>query len=240
MSTDLHLLLLENYPILEQLRIEEALLRADKRNFCILNMGSEKSIIMGISSKAEELVDLPQAQTKKIPVIRRYSGGGCVIADHNTLFVSFLLAKDLLSLPPFPEPLLRWTEDFYKNAWNISDFSLRENDFVIGEKKCGGNAQYIKKDRSVQHTSFLWDYDPENMNLLHLPKKIPAYRKSRSHAEFLCCLKNHFSDKEDLIERLQLELKKRFEVIPFSLQEADKLLNLPHRKSTTLLEFSNS
>ena len=50
---DLHLLRLENIPILEQLAIEEALLRTDHRNICIVNSGTPPAIVMGISGKAE-------------------------------------------------------------------------------------------------------------------------------------------------------------------------------------------
>lgn len=231
--TPINLILLENFPIFEQLKIEEALLRADSRNFCIINIGSPKSIIMGISSKPEELVDFSKLDPN-INVIRRYSGGGCVIADQNTIFVSFLLAKDFLSLPPFPEPLMNWTGDFYKDAFNVPYFAVRENDYVIGEKKCGGNAQYIKKDRSMQHTSFLWDFHPETMSVLLHPKKTPKYRGDRPHAEFLCKLNEYFPYKKDMQDKIINELKRRFEVVPFSLEEATHITALPHRKATTL------
>ena len=54
----LHFLHLKNIPIWKQLQIEEALLRIDNRNFFILNEGSPKAIIMGISGKEEELIHL--------------------------------------------------------------------------------------------------------------------------------------------------------------------------------------
>ena len=44
------LLRLRQVPILQQLRLEEALLRADDSNWCILNDGSPTpAIVMGIS-----------------------------------------------------------------------------------------------------------------------------------------------------------------------------------------------
>ena len=45
------LLQLRHFPILEQLKMEEALLRSDNRNWCIINQGSPVSIVMGISGK---------------------------------------------------------------------------------------------------------------------------------------------------------------------------------------------
>ena len=44
------LLRLKQFPILQQLRLEEALLRADSGNWCLLNDGTpDPAIVMGIS-----------------------------------------------------------------------------------------------------------------------------------------------------------------------------------------------
>ena len=49
-----------------------------------------------------------------------------------------------------------------------TQFSLRENDYVLGAHKIGGNAQSIVKGRWVHHTSFLWDFDPAKMRYLQV------------------------------------------------------------------------
>ena len=64
-------------------------------------------------------------------------------------------------------------------------FALKENDYVLGERKMGGNAQSIVKGGWLHHTSFLWDYDEDNMHYLTLPNKRPDYRGTRSHSDFL-------------------------------------------------------
>ena len=53
----LHLLNLSCFPIFQQLQIEEALLRADQRNWCIINTGSPPAIVMGISGKPGTCID---------------------------------------------------------------------------------------------------------------------------------------------------------------------------------------
>lgn len=230
-----HLLELKNFPILEQLKIEEALLRADDRSFCIINQGSSPAIVMGISSKKEELVDPHKIAQDPIPVIRRFSGGGCVVVDQDTLFVTFIFSKARLPIEPFPEPILSWSENFYQAAFGLPDFLLRENDYAIGAHKCGGNAQYIKKDRWLHHTSFLWNYQPEKMNLLLQPKKIPKYRGSRSHADFLCKLKDHLIDKDRFTKGIKTQLLNRFPVKRLTLDEARSIQERPHRTSTQLI-----
>ena len=52
---------------------------------------------------------------------------------------------------------------------------MRENDYLFGFHKIGGNAQSIIKDRWVHHTSFLWDYKPERMRYLQVNNPVLFY-----------------------------------------------------------------
>ena len=56
----------------------------------------------------------------------------------------------------------------YYNYNYISQFSLRENDYVLDARKIGGNAQSIIRDRWVHHTSFLWDFNVMRMQYLQV------------------------------------------------------------------------
>ncbi|MCH9614639.1 MAG: hypothetical protein SP1CHLAM54_13980 [Chlamydiia bacterium] len=204
---------LKNTPILEQLKLEEGLLRTKEEDYCLINEGSPRAIIMGISGKHEELVH-PSAFEANIPVIKRYSGGGTVIVDENTVFVSFICNKASHDFPAYPEPIMRWSEGIYKKVFNLDDFGIQGNDYAIGNLKCGGNAQYIRKDRFVHHTTFLWDYSPENMEYLLMPKSQPKYRENRTHDEFLTRLKNHLPSKEEFIARLKKQFNTSDSDIP--------------------------
>ena len=239
MKHKLNLLLLNNTPIFEQLQIEEALLRLNDENWCIVNQGSPPSIVMGISGKPKELVNFEKIEQFPIPLIKRYSGGGTVIVDSNTLFVSFIFQKKIHDFPCFPESILRWSEDLYQETFSIPNFSLRENDYVIGSLKCGGNAQYIIKDRFVHHTTFLWDFDNLSMEYLLHPQKTPVYRNGRSHAEFLCRLKEFLPSKRHCINSISKTLAKKFNVTKSNLKLLIPLLSHPHRKTTVLLSISS-
>lgn len=206
------LLRLRSFPICDQLLLEEALLRHSTDNWCLINEGSPLTIVMGISGKEEELVDCSKAAHDGVPLIKRFSGGGTVIVDENTLFVTFICQKTLHPFAPYPEPIMRWTESLYKKAFNHPSFSLRENDYAFGNKKCGGNAQYIKKERWLHHTSFLWDYKETNMDYLLHPKKTPSYREGRVHSDFLCKLKETFPCKTTFIENIVRALGSEFPV----------------------------
>ncbi|HEX4839636.1 MAG TPA: lipoate--protein ligase family protein [Rhabdochlamydiaceae bacterium] len=199
----MNLIHLNNTSIADQLRLEEHLLREDIRNFCLINTGSSPAIVMGISGKADALVHLDQLPNS-IPLLRRFSGGGTVIVDENTVFVTFIRNKADHDFPAYPEPILRWAESVLAPA--TKGLKLRENDFVIGEKKCGGNALYIKKDRWLIHTSFLWDYDSHRMALLKHPAKTPKYREGRSHEDFICRLSDHLEDRTEWVAKLKNHL----------------------------------
>jgi hypothetical protein len=74
----------------------------------------------------------------------------------------------------------------------VPTFRLRENDYVIGDRKIGGNAQGIVKGGFLHHTSFLWDWEDTNMDYLTLPHKRPTYRGDRSHDKFLIRLRDAY------------------------------------------------
>jgi lipoate-protein ligase A len=233
-----YLLRLKSCPVLEQLQLEEMLLRTDSGNWCIINEGSTPAIVMGISGKKEELVDCRSIAQDNILLIKRFSGGGTVIVDENTLFVTFICQKQLHDFPSYPEPIMKWTEKIYKDVFQHPEFHLRENDYVFGDRKCGGNAQYIKKERWLHHTCFLWDYKTQNMEYLLHPQKAPPYRAGRPHEDFLCRISEFYPDKEALIQRLIDQMQNRFFLQTVFLEEALKFNNEEARRSTHIVPLS--
>jgi len=230
----LHFLDLGSIHIFKQLQIEEALLRASSLNVCLISRGTPRAIVMGISGNPALHLDVSKIKRDHIPVIKRFSGGGTVIVDEETFFITFVCAKDFLPIHPFPEPILRWSGDLYAESWEIPDFRLIENDYTIGNLKCGGNAQYITKDRWLHHTSFLWDYRDENMEYLLLPPKRPRYRESRAHCDFLCRLKDYAPSKEKLLGKLRETLQSQFKLIDLA---ADEIKTGPHRQAAQWMEL---
>jgi lipoate---protein ligase len=220
--------------IFRQLQMEEALLRVGSGNWCFINEGSPKAIVMGISGKAHELIDKEQFNKNPVPVIRRFSGGGTVVVEENTLFVTFIFEKKELGIETCPQKLLQWSLIPYAEVFSGIDFHLKENDYCIGDKKIGGNAQYFTKDRLLHHTSFLWDWHPETMNLLTIPPKVPEYRKKRDHAAFLTALKHHFASKDTFVHKLKESLHAMYNVHEVSESAVQPYLDRPHRTSLRL------
>lgn len=231
---ELFLLELHSLPIFKQLQIEEALLRCETKNFCIINTNASPSIVMGISGKKEKLIDTTLAKRDQIPVIKRFSGGGTVYTDEETIFVSFICNTCDFPFSPYPQEILQWSESFYKPLFP-SQFHLRENDFVIERKKIGGNAQYLKKDRWLLHTSFLWHYSKEKMQYLLLPEKRPLYREDRDHENFLTALSSHFHCKKSWLESLRKHILSIFNGKTLSLSDIEKTKFPAHRQATEII-----
>ena len=65
----------------------------------------------------------------QIPVVRRFTGGGTVVVDPSTIFVTFICNKDAVAgLQPYPQPIMSWTGALYNKVFQgIGDFHLREN-----------------------------------------------------------------------------------------------------------------
>ncbi len=203
---------LAGLPIWEQLAIEESYLRKRTENVCLINEGSPPAIVMGISGQAEEHVHLGAAQEAACPVLRRFSGGGTVIVDESTLFVTFIFQKTSIDLGSSPERIMQWTGGIYSQVFDAIPFAIHENDYVVYNRKFGGNAQYVTKTCWLHHTSFLWDYKPERMSLLKLPPKMPVYRQERPHDTFLQPLKEYYPSMGVIKERLLQVLTGQFDV----------------------------
>lgn len=234
---DLYLIHLENIPIQKQLSIEEAFLRTDHRNICIVNKGTPPAIVMGISGKAENFVDAEKWKESSVPILKRFSGGGTVYVDPSTFFISWICNTADTKVEGCPKEIHQWSEKIYQKAFPTLGMNLRENDYVIGERKFGGNAQYLTKGRWLHHTSLLWDYDSAKMGILLLPQKKPAYRQERSHEEFLCRLSEHFSSLEHLQETFLTFLYHSFRVNILDQDSIDEVLKRPHRKATEEIFF---
>ena len=250
------------FSVLERLLLEECLLQTDtQHNWMIAgyhdatqhrylrpppppatqeeSSNGSAVIVMGIGGKADQLLDSRKVRDDGVMTLKRFSGGGTVVLDHDSIWTT-LIGRPKLGfggvVEAFPRPLMKYTADTVfgplferlhmkqqqqqniplgrkqtlvldtkscaventgrvitipieaANELKINEkltFSLRENDYVLGERKMGGNAQSIGKNGWLHHTSFLWDFQDEHMNYLLLPQKRPEYRRDRSHDEFL-------------------------------------------------------
>jgi len=217
--------------ILEQLRLEEALLRHDSRNWCVLSaLGSPSTVVLGCNGKAEVLLAVDGVKRDSVPVVRRFTGGGTVVVGRGTAVASLIANKaDLASVKPFPRDIMAWTGEVYASAFGrlgLRDFGLRENDYVVDDgMKVAGNAQTIIKHRWLHHTSFLFDFDDKDMDYLAMPKNRPAYRRDRPHTDFITRIRPRLAtgDIDTFVDGLDRELRHELSSSGFTLEDDDGL-----------------
>ena len=185
-------------PILQQLQIEESLLRLSPHSYLVLNTQpptTPPSLVLGISGRPELWLNIPAVRQHNILTIRRFTGGGTVYCDGHTFFVTLLLSRAAVpQLQPYPQPLLEYTGRLYAPVFDrlgggrANGFNVRGNDYCFGHRKFAGNAQAITRDKLLHHTSFLHTVDTDALTrLLLMPPTVrrPAYRQDRPHSEFV-------------------------------------------------------
>jgi len=165
-------------------------------------------VVLGRSSDPKVEVDLDACRREGVPVLRRASGGGTVLAGPGCLMYAVVLnLQDL--------PHLRAVDAAHKYVLEkvasalapqvpeiahagISDLVLSATDSPA--RKVSGNALRIKRDHFLYHGTLLYDFDLERIGrLLATPTRIPEYRDRRSHNEFVANLPLSRNDLESAI-----------------------------------------
>jgi len=181
----------------ENLACDEALLdwcESDKGAECLRFWESpEPFAVVGYANKVATEVNLAACEARKIPILRRCSGGGTVVQGPGCLNYTLILSitKDgpLHSIPVANQFIMRRNRAAIDSALRTphSAIAIRgHTDLAIGEKKFSGNSQRRRKHFLLFHGTFLLHFNLGLIGeLLLMPSKEPDYRESRKHADFL-------------------------------------------------------
>ena len=241
-TTVLNVVRASRVDVARALRLEEGLLRhAPESNWLVCADGAARtSIVMGVSARdgGAALVRVRDARARGVDLIRRFTGGGTVVVDADTMFVSVCMASACVGLEPsatYPRDVMRATGDVYARVFDrCGTFAVRENDYVFGDVKFGGNAQAITKGRFLHHTSFLYDYDEASMALLKQPARAPEYRLGRAHGDFLTTLRERGYAREGIFDRLCEVMRERgFETRDVGFEDAERVVEDAVRSTGT-------
>ena len=146
--------------------------------------------VMGHASRTSAEVSLAACRERRVPVLRRLSGGATVLQGPGCLNYALVLKlarrpalRDVPATNAFVmERMRRALAPLMKSTITIQGFT----DLVLGAQKFSGNAQYRKRRALLFHGSILLDFDiPLIEQFLLSPPRQPAYRKNRPHGEFL-------------------------------------------------------
>ena len=221
---------LSGEPIIRQLQMEEALLRVGTGHWCLFNHGAPAAIVMGLAGSMSDVVC-----PTPIPVIRRFSGGGTVVVDEDTVFFSLILDGKAIPCQNNPVDVMAWVGALLAPAFAPHSMKVEGQDFAIDGRKIGGNAQSFSRSRIVHHTSFLWSWTIEKMALLPIPYRQPVYRNRRSHEDFCHRLSEFFPTKALLVDALVQSLDACFLCQRGSVDDIAAVERKDHRKTVQYL-----
>lgn len=178
----------------DNLALDEALLdaaEADERLRPVLRLWepARPLVVVGRASQIDAEVRLSRCRELGVPVLRRGSGGAAIVTGPGCLMYAVVLSMQEL-------PALRAVEAAHRyvlkrNAAALGSLALNvvrqgTSDLAWGDKKFSGNSLRIKRQHLLYHGTLLYDF-PLHLaqELLGTPPRQPAYRQSRSHADFL-------------------------------------------------------
>ena len=153
----------------------------------------EPFVVVGYANKVETEVNVAACEARKIPILRRCSGGGTVVQGPGCLNYTLILpiTKDgpLHSIAVANQFIMRRNRAAIDSALRASHSAIAvrgHTDLAVGEKKFSGNSQRRRKHFLLFHGTFLLNFDLALIgDLLQMPSKEPDYRENRPHANFL-------------------------------------------------------
>ncbi len=198
----------------ENLALDEALLDAAEAGEIgagILRLWESPNycVVLGRSSSAKVEVNLDICREDRVPVLRRSSGGGTILAGPGCLMYALVLGfqeypqlqaidrAHQFALAELSRMLS--TEETKVTPAGTSDLAIRTT-AADPLQKFSGNAIRIKRRHILYHGTLLYDFDLSRIHRwLATPTRTPDYRDQRDHAQFVT---NLDADRKTLLENL--------------------------------------
>jgi lipoate-protein ligase A len=166
---------------------------------------TELFVVVGYANKVATEVNVAACEARKIPILRRCSGGGTVVQGPGCLNYTLVLpiTKDgpLHSIAVANQFIMRRNRAALEMVGRDTPcmphdggqrtarptIAIRgHTDLAIGGRKFSGNSQRRRKHFLLFHGTFLLNFDLALVgDVLRMPSKQPDYRESRKHTDFL-------------------------------------------------------
>jgi lipoate-protein ligase A len=155
-------------------------------------------IVLGKGSKPELELNLDAIRKDGIPLVRRKGGGCSVVLDPGNRVISCVLpVEGIKNSRAYFDLLTRQIIHWLEKEGLAGVHQAGISDLAIGDRKIGGAAIYRTKDILYYSTTLLLDADLALIDryLKHPPRE-PAYRKGRTHLDFVANAGNHLQTPE--------------------------------------------
>ena len=147
-------------------------------------------VVVGYANKIPTEVQGETCRANHIPILRRCSGGGTVVQGPGCLNYALILKIDEAG----PTASITGTNTLVMQRHQQALQPLLASpvriegvtDLALGALKFSGNAQRRRRSHLLFHGTFLLNFDLALVErLLSPPSKEPAYRRHRTHRDFL-------------------------------------------------------
>ena len=184
----------------------------------------ENFVVIGRSSSFGSEVNHDYCQRHSIPVFRRVTGGAAIVTGPGCLMYGVLLDYRR-------RPELRMLDQAHQFVMQKMAAAIRELgieteiegicDLTIDNRKVSGNSLRCKRNWMLYHGTMICDFDRSLIGkCLDWPKRIPDYRKQRSHDDFVGSIP---TTTKALSEQIQKQWQTQGKFGDFSLSEIEKL-----------------
>ena len=146
-------------------------------------------VVLGVSQVLRQEIREPVCLEDGVPILRRSSGGGCVLQGPGCLNYSLVLKRR-------DNPDLHTVRSSYcyilgevRKALATIGLQVRHkgtSDLALGTKKVSGNAQKRRRESVLHHGTILYGMDVQRIaRYLREPVERPQYRGARGHRGFI-------------------------------------------------------
>jgi lipoate-protein ligase A len=151
---------------------------------------TEYFVVLGYANKVMVEVNVEGCEREKIPIFRRFSGGGAVLQGPGCLNYSLVVKNERVrsfrNIAKSFHTVLNPHQNLFARLMTESVQIEGISDLAIGGKKFSGNSQHRKLRYTLFHGTVLLNLDLSLIEAtLRMPSKQPWYRKGRSHTQFL-------------------------------------------------------
>ena len=124
--------------------------------------------------------------TREVPLLYRESGGGAVVVGPGCLNFALVLSVDRRPWLADVERSYQWLLGRLGGVLAFEGVAPRATDLALRERKFAGHAQRRVRGALLHHGVLLYGFDLDLVDaLLPEPPRRPAWRRDRTHREFL-------------------------------------------------------
>lgn len=193
---------------------------------------NEKTVVIGNNQNAYAEVDREYAETHRIKVSRRLTGGGAVFHDLGNVNFSVIIPSDGKGID-FKKYTLPIIESL--NKMGLSAELSGRNDILIDGKKVSGNAQCVRNGKVLHHGTLLYSADLSDVaGVLRVDTAKLQSKGIKSVRSRVANVKDFMDADMDVLEFME-RIEGDFDGVrrEFTLKEAEEITKLRNGKFAT-------